>query len=175
MPRLPEQQIAQLAEWIAQYITEQRASFVKKASPIAPEQKFKLRPFFPAEVLNDVRVVQGRATEPAFYSRLRPLGIHNAPPFSEMAGITFEDVVVHTEPLTDALLFHELVHAAQYRHLGLRGFAERYVRGFLTGGSYEEIPLEKEAYELEARFSSDPKRAFSVDDDIKARIRNNQL
>jgi hypothetical protein len=68
-----------------------------------------------------------------------------------MVGITFQDVVVHVEPLTTPLLFHELIHAVQYKHLGLSGFAKHYGHGFLTGGSYEEIPLEKQAYGLEER------------------------
>src|SRR5450432_3846975 len=89
--------------------------------------------------LNNVRVVRGCAPEPAFYSQLRAMGIRNAPLFSDMAGITFQDVIVHVEPLTLPLLFHELVHAVQYKHLGLQGFADAYVRGFLTGGSYEAI------------------------------------
>jgi hypothetical protein len=92
-----------------------------------------------------------------------------------MAGITFEDVVVHVEPLTTSLLFHELVHAVQYKHLGLNGFAKRYVRGFLTGGSYEEIPLEKQAYGLEDRFIRDPSRPFSVEQDVAEWIRGDKF
>jgi hypothetical protein len=88
-----------------------------------------------------------------------------------MAGITFQDVIVHVEPLTDSLLFHELVHAVQYKHLGLQGFARLYVQGFLNGGSYEEIPLEKQAYELEARFCGDSVLAFSVEENVKEWIR----
>jgi hypothetical protein len=87
-----------------------------------------------------------------------------------MAGVTFQ-VVAHVEALTPTLLFHELVHAVQYKHLGLRGFADRYVGGFLSGGSYEAIPLEKQAYELEARFAADPRTAFSVEEDVTRRIR----
>ena len=82
---------------------------------------------------------------------------------------------MHAEPLTAALLFHELVHAVQYKHLGLAGFAERYVRGFLTGGSYEEIPLEKQAYSLEDKFVRSPSIVFSVEDDVRDRIRRHQL
>jgi hypothetical protein len=36
----------------------------------------------------------------------------------------------------------------------LEGFARRYVRGFLNGGSYEAIPLEMNAYESDARFAA---------------------
>lgn len=173
--KLPEQQIVQLAKWVAEYIAEQRAAFLDRAHPITLAHKKLLQPFFPDDVLENVRVVRGRASEPKFYMQLRMLGIRNAPAFSEMAGITFQDVVVHVEPLNDTLLFHELVHAVQYKHLGLHGFAERYVRGFLTGGSYEKIPLELQAYELEARFSANPSTAFSVEVDVQHRVRSNQF
>jgi hypothetical protein len=63
------------------------------------------------------------------------------------------------------------VHVVQYKYLGLQGFSDRYVRGFLTGGSYEEIPLVKQAYELEGRFAADPAATFSVEQDVKERIR----
>jgi hypothetical protein len=66
------------------------------------------------------------------------------------------------------------VHVVQYRHLGVSSFADLYVRGFLNGGSYEEIPLEKQAYELEARFANNGE-AFSVDDDVQRRRKLGQL
>jgi hypothetical protein len=173
--KLGEAQIGEVAKWVGAYIAEQRETFYEKAGAIAPSFKKTMEPFFPADVLSKVRITQGRATEPGFYSQLRLLGIRNAPDFSEMAGVTFQDVIVHVEPLSATLLFHELVHAVQYKHLGLDGFAEQYVRGFLTGGSYEEIPLEKQAYELEGRFASDPDQVFSVEDDVLERIRLKRL
>jgi hypothetical protein len=117
---LPEKQIEQLSNWIATYIAEQRAAFQGKAASLEGKHKKALQAFFPADVLNNVRVVRGRASEPAFYSQLTAMGIRNAPAFSDMAGITFQDVIVHVEPLTLPLLFHELVHAVQYKHLGCR-------------------------------------------------------
>ena len=173
--KLSPKQINQLADWVASYIIEQRSHFYVKAKPIEPDQVSLLRPFFPEDVLCEARVVRGRASKPPFYSQLRSLGITNAPPFSEMAGITFQDVIVHVEPLQTPLLFHELVHAVQYKHLGLQGFAERYVRGFLAGGSYEEIPLEKQAYGLEERFAKNPTVPFSVEADVRERIRQHQF
>ncbi len=175
LPKLSEKQIDQLAGLVAAYIAEQRSAFGDKAQPIIAEQVAQLRPFFPADVLAQVKVVRGRAPEPGFYTLVRMMGIRNAPAFSEMAGITFQDVVVHVEPLSLRLLFHELVHAVQYKHLGLEGFASRYVRGFLNGGSYEEIPLEKQAYELEGRFVEAPSSEFSVEEDVKRRIQLNEI
>ena len=128
-PTLTEIQIRDLVTLVGQYISEQRMSFLAGASSIERSHRTVLQSFFPANLLDEVRVVQGRANQPAFYGRLREMGITNLPPFSEMAGITFLDVVVHCEPLARSLLFHELVHAVQYKHLGLTGFAERYVRG----------------------------------------------
>jgi hypothetical protein len=174
-PSLGPKQIEQLTDWVATYIADQRSHFHDRAQAISAENMSTLRSFFPMEILSGVRVAQGRASEPPFYSLLRALGIRNAPPFSDMAGITFEDVVVHVEPLTTSLLFHELVHAVQYKHLGLNGFAKRYVRGFLTGGSYEEIPLEKQAYGLEDRFIRDPSRPFSVEQDVTEWIRGDKF
>lgn len=174
-PKLSEKQIDQLAGFVSAYIAEQRTAFGKKALPIAAEHRPRLQAFFPDDVLSAVKVVQGRAPEPGFYTLVRMMGIRNVPAFSEMAGITFQDVVVHVELLSLPLLFHELVHAVQYKHLGLDGFASRYVRGFLSGGSYEEIPLEKQAYELEGRFVANPSAVFSVEDDVKQRIHLGQL
>ena len=61
--------------------------------------------------------------------------------------------------------FFQLVHVVQYEKLGLPEFAAKYARGFLSGGSYEAIPLEMNAYELDARFAGAPTRAFSVADE----------
>ena len=174
-PGLTEAQIREVAKWVATYIADQRETFQSKAQPITAEFRKAFQPFFPSDVLSNVRVARGRASEPGFYAQLRELGIRNAPAFSEMAGITFQNVIVHVDRLSRTLLFHELVHAVQYKHLGLEGFAQRYVCGFLSGGSYEEIPLEKQAYELEGRFASNPNRIFSVEDDVLTRIQLNQL
>ena len=98
------------------------------------------------------------------------MGIKNLPSFEEVAAITFIDVVVHNAPLTDAITFHELVHVEQYRQLGLEEFSHRYIKGFLKGGSYEQIPLEKHARELEQRYSAEPDRPFSVETEVREAI-----
>jgi len=69
-------------------------------------------------------------------------------------------------PFSDGLLFHELVHVEQYRQLGIPRFAELYVLGFLNGGDYDHIPLERNAYELGGRYESNPAQQFSVADEV---------
>jgi len=78
--------------------------------------------------------------------------------------------VVSHEPFTDRLLFHELVHVVQYEKLGVVEFASKYVKGFLSGGSYEAIPLEMNAYELDARFAAAPAKGFSVASEVQTWI-----
>jgi len=78
-------------------------------------------------------------------------------------------------PFTDGLLFHELVHVEQYRQLGVPRFSELYVRGFLTGGGYEGIPLERNAYALGARFEANLQERFSVSDDVTDWIQNDRF
>jgi hypothetical protein len=176
MPPLkaPDELIRVAANAVAAYISDQRALYQEKAKPILLEDSTALQPFFPSNVLAKVRVVHGLVVDPPFYPQLRSLGFRNAPSFSDLAGITFVDVIVHAQPLTRDLLFHELVHVVQYRVLGVAQFAELYVRGFLSGGSYEEIPLEKQAYELEELFTRNGE-VFSVEDDVQRRRKAGQL
>ena len=132
-----------------------------------------MQPFFPAENLGAVRLCvlrSSRVPNPSMYTMAKMMGISNLPDFSDMAAITFVDVVVSHEDFSNDLLFHELVHVVQYAQLGVKEFARRYVQGFIDGGSYDEIPLEKNAYGLEDRFSSEPQQTFSVADEVRGWI-----
>jgi hypothetical protein len=98
---------------------------------------------------------------------LAGMGFANLPDFSGMAAITFCDVAVSHGPFTGGLLFHELVHVKQYRQLGIPRFAELYVRGFLSGGGYDAIPLEVNAHSLGGRYESNPAQQFAVTDEVR--------
>ena len=63
----------------------------------------------------------------------------------------------------------------QYVQLGTKGFAARYVKGFIQGGCYEGIPLEKNAYELESRFHQNQADVFSVFDEVRQRLEEGEL
>ena len=134
--------------------------------------------FFLPRVLDSVRnlVLNGtRVENPPFYPMLAALGFSNLPDFSQMAAITFFDVVVSHVPFTEGLLFHELVHAEQYHQLGIQRFSELYVRGFLSGGGYDGIPLERNAYALCRHFEAHPRRRFSVADEVARESRERRL
>jgi len=169
-PRLNTEQVAQVSGLVSQYIATQREKYGPRAVPLTAQQKAAVGGFFSPQLLETARllVLRGeRVANPDFYPMLRGLGFKNLPDQSAMAAITFCDVVVSHEPFSNALLFHELVHVEQYRQLGIPRFSELYVRGFPNGGSYEAIPLEINAYTLEARFESDSHRLFSVEDEVR--------
>ena len=168
-PKLTPDQIAQVSELVAEYISAQRVRYEPRAIPLPARQRSPLEPFFEREVLDNVRVLvlEGeRVPNPEFYPMLRGLGFKNLPDQSAMGAITFCDVVVSHDRFMADLLFHELVHVEQYWQLGIPRFSELYVRGFLNGGSYEAIPLEINAYSLEDRFRRDPQPGFSVKQEV---------
>lgn len=170
-PRLTPEQIAQVSGLVSQYISTQREKYAPRAIPLSVQQKTALNEFFSPQVLDGTRllVLQGeRVANPDFYPMLRTLGFTNLPDQSKMGAITFCDVVVSHEAFSDGLLFHELVHVEQYRQLGIPRFSELYVRGFLSGGSYEAIPLEVNAYTLEGRFEENPAQQFSVAEEVRS-------
>lgn len=156
---------------VEDYILQSRNKYLPRASSLDSEQMTALAPFFPADDLHRVKtlVLEGeRVEDPHFYSLARMMGIRNLPSFADVAAVTFVDVIVSHEPFTLPLLFHEMVHVVQYSLMGSKQFAELYVSGFIRGRSYEEIPLEKNAYQLESRFSADRGDLFSVADQVQA-------
>lgn len=167
MPRLTPEQIAQVSGLVVQYITTQREKYSTRATPLSAQQKAKMTGFFSPQLLDDARqlVLGGeRVVNPDFYPMLRNMGFNNLPDQSAMGVITFSDTVVSHGPFTDGLLFHELVHVEQYRQLGIPRFSELYVHGFLTGGGYDGIPLERNAYMLDCQrqvLADEPSRASS--------------
>ena len=97
---------------------------------------------------------------------------------ASMAGITFIDTILlsvsHLEGGKPSLglLFHELVHVIQYRLLGVETFIDLYVRGWAENGmDYYAIPLERDAYELQNRYETDPTRPFSVASEVARRLK----
>jgi hypothetical protein len=174
-PKLNPAQIQRVIQRVADYIERQRQTYRPIAVVLDPNKLAAMRPFFPASTLEAARleVLAGNwVSNPPFYGELVRMGFEagSLPNFAFMTAITFVDTVVSHEPFTNSVLFHELVHVVQYQKLGLIEFATKYVRGFLDGGSYEAIPLEMNAYELEARFAAEPPKPFSAADDVQAWI-----
>ena len=153
----------------AGYISRQRNRLSRDARSIPPQLQKDLRGFFSDTVLAETPLIQAVVPEPALYPMVRWLGVQGLLDMSLIGAITLVDVVAYPEDIDLSTLFHELVHVVQYRVLGLRPFAKLYVGGFLTEGDYERIPLERQAYELGARFEREPRKLFDVEEDVVRR------
>lgn len=170
LTKLPPGMAGQLARMVEEYILSSRKKYAANAVPLTPDQKAAMQPFFAAEILDQarLRVLHGeRVQDPPFYGMARMMGFKNLPSFADTAAVTFVDVIVAHQEFTEILLFHELVHVVQYAQLGTSGFAAGYVNGFIKGQSYDEVPLEKHAHELEQRYTANKSQPFSAGDDVK--------
>lgn len=173
-PRVNEEQILEISASVVSYLREQRERYCASGTPLQAQSSAIMQAFFSPSFLDGVRTVQliGRPIpEPPFYARARELGFANLPDFPHIATLTFQDVLVITEELTDNVLFHALVHAVQIQILGLQRYADLVVRGFLRTRSHIAVPLEAHAFALEARFVRDGGDRFSVEDQVRLWIR----
>ncbi len=84
-----------------------------------------------------------------------------------MASLTFLDVVVFNEKLTERSLFHALVHVVQFQLLGLERYAERWIRAFVNAKLHFTVPLEAHAFSLESEFVRPGHESFSVEDRVQ--------
>jgi hypothetical protein len=166
--------IAQASACVLAYLRERRERYFRSAVPLDKQLRARVQPFFSSGLLDRIRILElngARVPNPAFYSEAQALGLVNLPPLAHMASLTFEDVIVFNDPLTERSLFHGLVHAAQIQILGLERYTELYVRGFLRTGSHVTVPLETHAFALDSRFAKDARDTFEVEEQVRLWIR----
>jgi hypothetical protein len=141
--------------------------------PLDSEQVAVMSPFFSPQLLAGVKVVQlvgRRIPEPSFCKEARASGFEGVPEFSHLASVTFEDVLVFNEKITERLLFHALVPAVQFQVLGMERYMELFVRALLDTRWRFSVPLEAHIFELESRFAADRRKPFSVEDEVRMRV-----
>jgi hypothetical protein len=171
-PTLTEEQIVYFVGRVADYIERGRDTYRAYALELSTEAREIFTRFFSIPVLRNARLLTleppSHVGNPDFYPMLADLGFTNLPDQPSMSAITFNDTIVAHGSITLGTLFHELVHVEQYARLGVAGFADLYVRGFLTGEGYAGIPLERQAYDLQRRFERNPEAGFSVSREVAA-------
>jgi hypothetical protein len=173
--RLPGLGARLLPWWGVRWLHRCRTRHRAAAAPIPDEALQTLAPFFPAETLAAARLaIVPRIPLSRILRLARRFGI-SAVDADRLLGITYLDTIVVPEhravPVPLSTLFHELVHVEQARQLGVRGFVERYIRGWLENGrKYAAIPLEKDAYALERRFRAKPDESFDVGVEVARRL-----
>ena len=167
---LTEARFVQASACVLAYLREQRERYFALGSPLPPLIKASMQSFFSPGLLDRVRIVElkgARVPNPAFYSDAQALGVVDLPPLTEMASLTFMDVVVFNDRMTERTLFHGLVHATQMQIIGVDRYAELFVRGFLRTGFHVTVPLETHAVALDSRFAKDSGDCFPVEEQIR--------
>ncbi len=168
-PNPGEGLVAQAVEWLASYLRAHRHQYWPAARPLDPQPKSIVAPYFPAALLDRVRIVElagVRVAVPEFFADVRAQGFENLPDIPHMESLTFLDVVAFNEKLTERALFHALVHAVQIDVLGLEQYAELWVRGFLKTRAHFTVPLEVHAFSLASKFLRPLRAKFSVEDEV---------
>jgi hypothetical protein len=154
---------------VSLYLQVQREHYYPIGEPLNADWRKKLQGFYSESLLDRVRIVElkdQRVDNPWFYEEARAKGIQNLPDVAHKVAVTFLDVVVFNQKVTQRDLFHNLVHVAQIKQLGEERFAELFVTGFLQARSYFLIPLKAHAFALDTRYAEDPDTRFSVEDEI---------
>jgi len=171
---LSEQEIVQAIDVFIRYLREGRELYYGSGQPLSHDKKLNLMRFFAPVLLAQIRVVElvdRRIANPVFCCEATVAGFVQLPDIAHIASVTFRDVVVFNERMTDRTLFHALVHATQIQILGLARFAELFVRGFVRTKSFCMVPIKAHAFEMDARFAANGAVGFSVEDEVWQRLR----
>jgi len=161
---------AEAIHCVCTYLRQQRKHYFPAALPIRNQHKASMWPYFSPTLLDQVRVVelQGhRVPPPPFYAEARSLGFDNLPEITHMDSLTFLDVVVFNETLTERSLFHALVHAVQFQILGVERYTELFVQSFMRTKTHFTVPLEAHAFSLVSKFLRPSPERFSVEDHVR--------
>jgi hypothetical protein len=162
-------QIAHAVQCVSSYLRQQRGHYFPVALPLNNEHKARMWPYFSATLLDQVRIVElagQRVPTPAFYAQARAQGFDSLPEVTHMDSLTFLDVVVFNEALTERALFHALVHAVQFQVLGLEPYTKLFVESFMRTKTHFTVPLEAHAFSLTSKFLRPAPEAFSVEDQV---------
>jgi hypothetical protein len=164
-----EAQIAQAIACVAAYLRQQREHYLPAALSLSNSHKARMWPYFSPTLLDQVRVIEldgQRVPTPPFYAEARAQGFDNLPEITHMDSLTFLDVVVFNETLTERSLFHALVHAVQFQILGVERYTELFVQSFLKTRTHFTVPLEAHAFSLTSKFMRPSPEKFSVEDHV---------
>jgi hypothetical protein len=166
---LPEERVAKMIAEVAAYLRKERSLYLPASAPLTETWKTALQSYFSTTFLDTVKTVtleEARIPPPPFYAEAVALSSGRFPDFVHLASVTYLDVIVFNDSIAPRTLFHGLVHAQQMVSLTLDKYVDYYLRGFLNTRSWINIPLEAQAFQLEAGFSLSPPEVFSVEEEI---------
>lgn len=105
------------------WIRAQRAAHRPHGNPVPPLARETLSSHVSSTVLDSVRVVEvDQVGNPPFHDQLDAVGVEMPLDFRNSNGVTFDDTILirranRSAQRFECLLFHEIVHVAQYARL----------------------------------------------------------
>jgi hypothetical protein len=162
-------QVARAVQCVSSYLQQQRDHYLLSAAPLSNQRKARMWPYFSSATLDQIHIVElegQRVPTPPFYAEARAQGFENLPEITHMESLTFLDVVVFNETLSERSLFHALVHAVQFQVLGLDRYTELFVQSFMRTRTHFTVPLEVHAFALTSKFMRPAPEKFSVEDQV---------
>jgi hypothetical protein len=160
---------------ILHWVNEQRKLHLPKARGLSNEEKSLLEKYFEKSIMDSVKVaLVDNISNPSFYPELIKQGIAIPLDFSTADGLALVDCIILRKRLQDSFisqistLFHEMVHVVQIDILGLEKMTELYLSSLLQKG-YFNVPFEKQAYKLSARFNQ--RESFLVRETVEQELK----
>jgi hypothetical protein len=174
--RFSQLELTALIEEAELWMTQTREAFHPRSRALDAAQRQELGTFFPPDIVEKFRIMDISGSEesipyPPFYERVRAGGFRMVPDAAHVTAIPFVDVAVFNRPPTLRTVFHNMVHVAQYQIVGMRKVMMGYFSVLNDSGVWIVAPAEEQAYQLDARYTKDPKSVFSVEEEIKEGVR----
>ena len=144
---------------------QQRDKYHPLSDPPSEPLKAKLLPFFPAEILDRLRIKHLALTGetipyPPFYERVRAGRSRVVPDAAHMTAMPFIDVALFNREPTLRTVFHALVHLTQFSVVGLERVMAGYFQALNESGLWMVAPYEEQAYRMDACYTKDPADVF---------------
>ncbi len=161
------------------WIYQQRDLYSPAARHLEEEEKRQLKGYFKDRILDLTLIKTDQVlTNPPIYDMLAAQGIPvQGLDCSRFSAMTFINCVAVSHTFAKSqkpwrfLLFHEMVHVVQFDLLGTEKFIEQCLSGYVKNNfSYRDIPLEKTAYGLEARYKLDEQ--FTVHEEVAHQLQD---
>jgi len=145
-----ENLLSDVKKWIARILAEHEA----QKQPLEAAQFARLTKYYSTELLQRVqRVIVDRCPVPP----LADTGLAQLAEIEnwDIKGIPWENTIFIRRDLADwdVVHFHELLHIAQWKHLGTDRYLTAWAIGTITRG-YRENPLEEMAFRHQVRFET---------------------
>ena len=157
--------LPRMLDWIQRTLDSHAAT----ARPVASFGFERLPLYFSESLLNTAQVV---VTDHLPVPPLSAMGLSDFANFEvqPMSGITYRETyfLVPNAAADESVHFHELVHVIQWQVLGARDFLLLYAAGLIEH-DYESSPLEKMAYEHQARFDAG-QGTYSVEAEVREQV-----